>query len=154
MRSLECTWELGATPSSRRSPTFLRRGLVIWPRWDLLDTGLARSSREAADWARVQEEKMVERIRLRLTDYDFTGQWDRTLDAFARMADALCDALGEPTVRKPGSPAEIHWAAGDETTLLLEHAGSCVYLELVTDKRLSLDEELRQLTEDEEEGRL
>ncbi|MEU8886373.1 DUF6301 family protein [Streptomyces sp. NPDC048442] len=126
---------------------------MIWPRWDVLDTGLERNSREVARLARAQEEKMVERIQLRLTDYDHTGQWDRTLDAFARMAAALCEALGEPTDRRPGAPAEIHWAGAD-TTLLLEHTGSSVYLELVTNKRMSLDEELRQLEESEEEGRL
>ncbi|MGW7414774.1 DUF6301 family protein [Streptomyces sp. NPDC054863] len=153
LRSLDCTWELGATPSARRTPGLTRRALMIWPRWDVLDTGFEEDSRGASRRARTPQEKMVERVRLRLTDYDHTGQWARTLDAFARMATALGDALGEPTDRRPGTPAEIHWV-GDDTTLLLEHTGSSVYLELVTNKRLALDEELRQLDESDEEGLL
>jgi hypothetical protein len=88
---------------------------------------------------------MVEGVRLRLTDY--AGQWDQSQDAFARMAAALRTSLGEPTDRKPGTDAEIHWAGAD-TTLVLDRTGGSVYLELVTNKRLSLDEELRQMDEE------
>lgn len=90
---------------------------------------------------------MVERVQLRLTDY--ARQWAQTLDAFARMAVALGTSLGEPTDRRPGTDAAIHWA-GEDTTLLLRHSGSAVYLELATNNQLALDEELRQMDEDEE----
>lgn len=120
---------------------------MIRPRWDLLDTGFERVGRTADRRGRAQGEEMADRVQLRLTDY--TKEWDRTLDAFARMAAALCASLGDPTDRRPGTNAAIHWAGAD-TTLLLWHSGSAVYLELATNKRLALDEELRQLDEDEE----
>ncbi|MFE3448675.1 DUF6301 family protein [Nonomuraea sp. NPDC059194] len=145
LRSLDCTWELGATSSARRSTQFTRRALMIWPRWDLLETGFERAGRAASRRGRVQDEKMVERVRLRLTDY--AAEWAQTQDAFARMAAALRTSLGEPTDRKPGADAAIHWAGAD-TTLVLEHTGDSVYLELVTNKRLSLDEELLQMDEE------
>lgn len=88
---------------------------------------------------------MVERVRLRLTDY--AAEWAPSQDAFARMAAALHTSLGAPTDRRPGSPAAVHWA-GPETTLVLEHTGDSVYLELVTNKRLSLDEELLRMDEE------
>ncbi|MDA5284111.1 DUF6301 family protein [Streptomyces sp. Isolate_45] len=148
LRSLDCTWELGATQSARRSKQFPRRALMIWPRWDLLDTGFDRVDRVAFGRGRAQQDKqMVERVRLRLTDY--AGQWTLSLDAFVRMAAALRTSLGEPTEFRPGTDAEIHWAGAD-TTLLLRHSGSAVYLELVTNNRLALDGELRQMDEDEE----
>ncbi|GHA05558.1 hypothetical protein GCM10010329_30020 [Streptomyces spiroverticillatus] len=150
LRSLECTWEIGATPSARRSSACPRRVPVIRPQWELLDTGLERDARAAALWAREQEEELVERVQLRLTDYDFSDEWDRTHDTFVRMATALCAALGDPTARRPGSPAEIHWDDTD-TKLLLEHTGSSVYLERVTHHRLDLDEEVRRMDEIEEE---
>ncbi|MER7828414.1 DUF6301 family protein [Streptomyces sp. NPDC096097] len=115
---------------------------MIRPRWDLLDTGFARNGRAA-----FRNEEMVERVRLRLTDY--AGQWTQSLDAFVRMAAALRTSLGEPTDRRPGTDAAIHWAGAD-TTLLLGHSGSAVYLELATNNRLALDEELRQMDEHEE----
>lgn len=146
LRSLDCTWELKATHSARRSTQFPRRALMIWPRWDLLDTGFERVGR-AAHRGPAQDEQTVERIQLRLTDY--TRQWTQTLDAFARMATALSRSLGEPTYRRPGSEATVHWAGAD-TTVLLWHSGSAVHLELATNNRLALDEELRQMDEDEE----
>ncbi|WP_328895802.1 DUF6301 family protein [Streptomyces sp. NBC_00236] len=146
LRSLDCTWELGATPSSRRSAEFTRRALMIRPRWDLLDTGFKRPGRGSSRSRRAQDEGMVERVRLRLTDY--AADWPQSQDAFARMAAALHTSLGTPTDRRPGAPASVHWAAGADTTLLLEHTGDSVYLELVTNKRLSLDEELLRMDEE------
>lgn len=90
---------------------------------------------------------MVERVRLRLTDR--AAEWALAQDAFARMAAALHTSLGAPTDRRPGTPAVIHWASGPDTTLVLEHTGDSVYLELVTNKRLSLDEELLRMDEEE-----
>ncbi|MFF5503547.1 DUF6301 family protein [Streptomyces roseolus] len=148
LQALDRTWELGATPSARRSPGFTRRALVIRPQWDALDTVFVREEREGARRSREREEETVERVRLRLTDH--TDRWDQTLDAFARMSTALRAVLGEPTDRRPGRYAAIHWA-GTDTTLVLERSGSSVYLELVTDKRLALDEELRQLNEMDDE---
>ncbi|MFJ6431451.1 DUF6301 family protein [Streptomyces sp. NPDC091416] len=145
LRSLECTWELGATPSSRRSAQFTRQALMIRPRWDLLDTGFERAGRARSRRRSGQGEEMVERVRLRLTDY--AAEWAPSQDAFARMATALHTSLGAPTDRRPGSPAAVHWAAPD-TTLVLEHTGDAVYLELVTNKRLSLDEELLRMDEE------
>ncbi|MET7366430.1 DUF6301 family protein [Streptomyces sp. NPDC005566] len=147
LRSLDCTWESGATHSARRSTQFPRQALMIRPRWDLLDTGFERVGRAAPRRGRVQDEQMVERVQLRLTDY--ARQWAQPLDAFARMAAALGTSLGEPTDRRPGSDAAIHWAGAD-TTLILGHSGSAVYLELTTNNRLAGDEELRQMDEDEE----
>lgn len=140
LRSLECTWELGATSSSRRSSQFTRKALMIRPRWDLLRTGYERAGRRG----RAQEE-MVERVRLRLTEY--AVNWAPSQDAFARMAAALETSLGAPTERRPGSPAAVHWE-GPDTTLVLENVGDSVYLELVTNKRLSLDEELLRMDEE------
>lgn len=118
---------------------------MIRPRGDLLHTGFERSGRAASPGGSEQNEKMVERVRLRLSDD--AGQWAEVLDAFVRMAAALRTSWGEPTDRVPGADAAIHWA-GPDTTLVLEHTGGAVYLELVTNKRLSLDEELRQLDEE------
>ncbi|MFE3559420.1 DUF6301 family protein [Streptomyces sp. NPDC059193] len=118
---------------------------MIRPRWDLLDTGFERADRATSRHGSVQDETMVERVRLRLTDY--AGQWAQVLDAFTRMAAALHTSLGEPTDRKPGADAAIHWA-GSDTTLVLERAGGSVYLELVTNKRMSLDEELLRMDEE------
>ncbi|WP_443065146.1 DUF6301 family protein [Streptomyces sp. NBC_01336] len=143
--SLDCTWELGATPSSRRSAQFTRQALMIRPRWELLDTGFKRPGRGSSRSRRAQDEGMVERVRLRLTDY--AAEWALSQDAFARMAAALHTSLGTPTDRRPGSPAAVHWA-GSDTTLVLEHTGDSVYLELVTNKRLSLDEELLRMDEE------
>ncbi|WP_393059916.1 DUF6301 family protein [Streptomyces sp. LN549] len=145
LRSLDCTWELGATPSSRRSAQFTRQALMIRPRWDLLDTGFKRPGRASSRSRRAQDEGMVERVRLRLTDY--AADWALSQDAFARMAAALHTSLGAPTDRRPGAPAAVHWADPD-TTLVLEHTGDAVYLELVTNKRLSLDEELLRMDEE------
>ncbi|MFJ4840622.1 DUF6301 family protein [Streptomyces sp. NPDC088746] len=148
LRSLESTWELRATPRTRRSTQFPRSVLMIWPRWELLDTGFERVGRAASRRGRGQDEQqMVERVQLRLTDY--ASHWGQALDAFARMAAALAVSLGAPTDRRPGTDAAIHWAGAD-TTLLLAHSGSAVYLELATNNRLALDEELRQMDEDEE----
>ncbi|MCX5414949.1 DUF6301 family protein [Streptomyces sp. NBC_00059] len=116
---------------------------MIRPRWDVLDTGFGTAREASRDTA---QEQMVERVRLRLTDYN--GSWDQDLDAFARMTAALVAALGKPTDRKPGAHPEIHWAGAD-TTLVLEGTGGSVYLELATNNRLALDEELRQLDEEE-----
>lgn len=124
---------------------------MIRPRWDALDTVFEREDREGARRRREREEETAERVRLRLTDH--TRRWDQTLDAFARMSTALRDVLGEPTDRSPGRYAAIHWA-GTDTTLVLERSGSSVYLELVTNKRLALDEELRQLDEMDDEEQL
>lgn len=120
---------------------------MIRPRWELLDTGFERDGREATRRGRVQDGQMVERVKLRLTDR--TAQWDLCLDAFVRMAAALGTSLGEPTDRRPGADAEIHWAGAD-TTLVLGISGSAVHLQLATNQRLALDEELRQMDEDEE----
>ncbi|MET9774003.1 DUF6301 family protein [Streptomyces sp. NPDC006367] len=141
LQSLDCTWELGATPSARRSSRFPRKALLIRPRWDVLGTGFERDRHETFT---VGEEELVERVRLRLTDY--AEQWDQSLDAFARMFSALRGAFGDPTYRKPGRWAGIHWI-GDDTTLLLERTESSVYLERATNKRLALDEELERLEE-------
>ncbi|WP_189954772.1 DUF6301 family protein [Streptomyces roseolus] len=148
LQALDRTWELGATPSARRAPGFTRRALVIRPRWDALDTVLEREDGEGARRRREREEETVERVRLRLTDH--AHRWDQTLDAFARMSTALRDVLGEPTDRSPGRYAAIHWV-GTDTTLLLERSESSVYLELVTNKRLALDEELQRLDEMDDE---
>ncbi|MFD9541949.1 DUF6301 family protein [Streptomyces sp. NPDC060022] len=118
---------------------------MIQPRWDLLVTGFERVGRATSRRKRVQDEEMVERVRLRLTDY--AAEWAPPLDAFARMAAALHTSLGAPTDRRPGTDAALHWA-GSDTTLVLEHAGDSVYLELVTNKRLSLDEELLRMDEE------
>ncbi|MER7174441.1 DUF6301 family protein [Streptomyces mesophilus] len=147
LRSLDCTWELGATPSARRSAQFPRQALMIRPRWELLDTGFKRTGRATARRGSAQDGQLVERVQLRLTDY--TVEWDLPLDAFVRMAAALGTSLGEPTDRRPGADAEIHWA-GVDTTLVLRRSGSAVYLELATNKRLALDEELRQMDAYEE----
>ncbi|MFI6938597.1 DUF6301 family protein [Streptomyces sp. NPDC050418] len=141
LRSLDCTWELGATSSARRSAQFTRKALMIRPRWDLLDTGFESSRRASGRGATAQDGEMVERVQLRLSDY--VDRWDHSLDAFVRMTAALSTALGEPTDRRPGADAEVHWAAAD-TALVLRSAGA-LYLELVTRNRLALDEELRQL---------
>ncbi|MCX4447433.1 MULTISPECIES: DUF6301 family protein [unclassified Streptomyces] len=142
LRSTECTWELGATSSARRSSQFTRKALMIRPQWDQLRTGFERAGRRR----RAEDEEMVERVRLRLTDY--AAGWAPSLDAFARMAAALETSLGAPTDRRPGTTAAIHWE-GPDTTLVLENVGDSVYLELVTNKRLSLDEELLRLEEEE-----
>ncbi|WSF29746.1 DUF6301 family protein [Streptomyces sp. NBC_00184] len=118
---------------------------MIRPRWELLDTGFKRPGRGSSRSRRAQDEGMVERVRLRLTDY--AAEWALSQDAFARMTAALHTSLGTPTDRRPGSPAAVHWA-GSDTTLVLEHTGDSVYLELVTNKRLSLDEELLRMDEE------
>ncbi|WP_240802559.1 DUF6301 family protein [Streptomyces sp. A0642] len=147
LQTLDCTWELRATESARRSTRFARRALMIRPRWDLLDTGFERVGHDATRRGRVRDDELVERVQLRLTDRG--GQWTEVLDAFAGMAAALRTSLGEPTDRKPGPEAAVHWTGAD-TTLILGHWGGSVYLELVTNKQLSLDEELRRMDEDEE----
>lgn len=141
LRSLERTWELEAPASARRSSAVARRQLVIWPRWELLDTAIARAGSR-----RTRDKETVERVRLRVTEYG--TRWDQPLDAFVRMAAALRTSLGEPTDRRPGDGAAIHWAASADTTLVLERTTDAVYLELVTDKRLSLDEELLRMDEE------
>lgn len=119
---------------------------MIRPRWDLLRTGFERADRATSRRRSAQDQEMVERVRLRLTDY--AAEWALSQDAFARMAAALHTSWGAPTDRRPGAPASIHWAAGSDTTLVLEHTGDAVYLELVTNKRLSLDEELLRMDEE------
>ncbi|MFD7057890.1 DUF6301 family protein [Streptomyces sp. NPDC059906] len=118
---------------------------MIWPRWDLLDTGFERVRTVSSRRARAQDQRMAERVRLRLTDY--AQKWDQAVDAFAGMAAALHTSLGEPTERRPGSSAAIHWA-GSDTTLVLESTGDSVYLELVTNHRLHLDDELLRMDEE------
>ncbi|MYQ78115.1 hypothetical protein GTW64_13465 [Streptomyces sp. SID4923] len=141
LRSLDCTWELGATTASRRSSRFTRKALMIRPQWDLLRTGYERAGRRR----RAQDEDMVERVRLRLTEY--AVGWAPSLDAFVRMAAALEASLGAPTERRPGAPAAMRWA-GPDTTLVLENVGDSVYLELVTNTRLSLDEDMLRMDEE------
>ncbi|MFI5801381.1 DUF6301 family protein [Streptomyces sp. NPDC051561] len=148
LRSLDCTWEWDTSPSGRRPSSFARRSMMIRPRWDVLDTGFEETGRAATRQEKARREETTDRVRLRLTDY--RGQWDQALDAFARMATALSDALGEPAVRVPGDPAEIHWEMATEITLVLENTGTSVYLDLATNKRLAFDEEVRRLDEDEE----
>jgi hypothetical protein len=145
LRSSESTWESEAASSARRSSLFTRQILMIWPRWEQLDTGFGRDDYVSSRRARVQDQRMVERVRLRLTDY--AGKWDQVLDAFTRMSAALHASLGEPTDRRPGTDAAIHWA-GSDTTLVLECTGGSVYLELVTNRRLHLDEELLRMDEE------
>ncbi|MEU0101417.1 DUF6301 family protein [Streptomyces sp. NPDC006267] len=115
------------------------------PQWEQLDTGFERDGYVSARRARVRDQTMVERVRLRLTDY--AGQWDQVLDAFAGMCAALHASLGAPTDRRPGADAAVHWA-GCDTTLVLECAGGSVYLERVTNRRLHLDEELLRMDEE------
>ncbi|MFE9696460.1 DUF6301 family protein [Streptomyces sp. NPDC006270] len=145
LRSLESTWETEATPSARRSSRFTRQILMFRPQWEQLDTGFERDGYVSARRARVRDQTMVERVRLRLTDY--AGQWDQVLDAFAGMCAALHASLGAPTDRRPGADAAVHWA-GCDTTLVLECAGGSVYLERVTNRRLHLDEELLRMDEE------
>ncbi|MRH92887.1 hypothetical protein GFY24_36645 [Nocardia sp. SYP-A9097] len=65
-------------------------------------------------------------------------------DAFAGMAVALVNAIGEPTVRVPGKYPEIRWA-GTQTTLVLKSLRVTLKLDLVTNAWLAAHDQIVDL---------
>ncbi|MFD3705018.1 DUF6301 family protein [Nocardia sp. NPDC058658] len=89
----------------------------------------------------------VTSIELQLTDFaDNPAENAEVTTAFDSITAAITAQLGEPTARVAGPPMQYRWA-GAEATIRLERSAASVWLYLVTNARLALDDRSIELDE-------